>query len=336
MRKLNVFVKKPSLKPLVTNRKLADSMRAFIRISRWFAYFVIFSLTLSIWGAKFFSPFFVHLTYEKVILAAATFIVLLIASLLWGGITTLSNKHFSKLDLLSGEDRSHLFMKTITPIIRRFLHGLVVFLAVIVVLQMWGIDTTVLIYATSIISLAVSFGAQGLVKDIINGITALFDRKIAIGEVVTIGNHTGTVEEVHLRSLVIRHFNGALQTIPFSEVTSMINLSRDYSVCSVDLPVNYSASLEKVIDVCRRAFLKLKQSEDFGEKIIDDMNISGIDRFAEEGIHLAISFRTKPDPGRKISKALNKLIHDSMSSSDDFRPIQYLVNVPVSKKQGTT
>lgn len=197
---------------------------------------------------------------------------------------------------------------TVTPILKSVGHWLLLIFTFALVLEEIGIPIWPLIYSISVLGIAISLGAQSLVKDFINGILTLVEGNIAIGEVVTIGAFTGTVETLSLRGVALRHSSGALQTIPFSEVTNIINKSRDYSSASIEVPVPFETNVQDVYMALHRAFEDIQGHEIYGHRVLDKISISGIDRLAEGAYFVTASIRIKPDPSNRFLKTFNEYL----------------------------
>jgi small-conductance mechanosensitive channel len=195
---------------------------------------------------------------------------------------------------------------TITPILRSIGHWLLLTFTVALILEEFGVSILPIIYSISVLGLAISLGAQSLVKDVINGVLTLVEGNIAVGEVVTIGSHTGVVETLSLRGVVLRHSSGALQTIPFSEVTNIINKSRDYCYASIEIPVPFDTKVEDVYQSMELAFKDMQSHPTLSNKILDKLTISGIDRMADGAYYASGSIKIKPDPSGKFIRIFNE------------------------------
>ncbi len=203
-----------------------------------------------------------------------------------------------------------LFVKTITPILRSVGHWILTITGIVLILEEVGIPIMPIIYGISVIGIAISLGAQSLVKDLINGILTLMEGNIAVGEMVIIGSHTGVVESLSLRGVSLRHSNGALQTIPFSEVSNIINKSRDYTAITLEVPVPYGTDMSKVKEVLQAAYDDMVADHSFHRMVIDPVAISGVDRFTDSGFVVIATIRIKPDPKNHFIRAYNQKLRD--------------------------
>jgi small-conductance mechanosensitive channel len=205
--------------------------------------------------------------------------------------------------------------QTVTPILRSVGHWLLIIFTFALILEEVGVSILPIIYSISVLGIAISLGAQSLVKDLINGILTLVEGNIAIGEVVTIGQHTGLVESLSLRGVSLRHGSGALQTIPFSEVTNIINKSRDYTTAIIEVPVAFHTKIPDVHQALEKAFQDIRENATFKNQIIEPLTIGGIDRFAENALYITAYVKVKPDPRGKFVKVFNEYLKQHLDEA---------------------
>jgi len=216
-----------------------------------------------------------------------------------------------------------VFAKTFGPMLHSVARWVLVLIAFFVTLESFGFDLKVLVYLMSAFALAISLGAQSLVKDVINGFFALVDGSFAVGDVVTVGTHTGTVESLSLRALTLRHSDGSLQTIPFSEVGNIINCSRDYTVVPIDVASSYKTKIGSVYEALSLAAEEMAKDPIFGKMILEPLSVSGIDRFAEHAVHVSASIKITPDPKHYFAKELNRRLKVHMDALGITPPIAF-------------
>lgn len=247
-------------------------------------------------------------------------IILVIIRTLWGWSDHIAQAHIRGRLVGKKIIESSQFIKTVTPILNSVAHWVLTIMAIILILIELGQDVRPMLYSLGVIGIAISLGAQSLVKDIINGILTLMEGNIAVGEVVTIGANTGTVESLSLRSVVLRHFSGALQTIPFSEVTNIINKSRDYSSYSINFVIPHRTDQARAIEVLNLAFNDIKADATFGTMILADMVITGIDAISDTGITITGFIRIKPDPTNRFGRSFNRYLQQRMDQENLYPP----------------
>lgn len=288
-----------------------------------------FLLILSeIWGAD---PFEIATSPDVqpyISKAMSIAIILVIIRTLWGWSDHIAKSHIRGRLVGKKIVESSQFAKTVTPILNSVAHWVLSIMAIILILVEFGQDVRPMLYSLGVIGIAISLGAQSLVKDIINGVLTLMEGNIAVGEVVTIGANTGTVESLSLRSVVLRHATGAIQTIPFSEVTSIINKSRDYSFYSINFAVPHRTDPARAVDLLNHTYEDVKKDPEFGKMILDQMVITGIDQISDTGIVISGFIKIKPDPKNRFGRTFNKYLQQRMEEADIYPPAsQMYLNV---------
>ncbi len=236
-------------------------------------------------------------------------VILLIFTVMWKTINRFTLRFVGSIAKnYKRRKNSQALAKTAGPILNSILHWALICITLLIILAEIGVDIMPIIYSFSILGLAISIGSQTLVKDIISGILTLFEGIVSVGEVVQINGSVGTIEGMSLRSIEFRHGNGTMQVISFSEISSLINLSRDYSVCTIVLPVGHEANVYDVEKTYKDVFNDLKTSKEWKNQIIGDIDLNGVSSITETAIYFKASMRTKPDPydlfGQEFRKRL--------------------------------
>lgn len=201
---------------------------------------------------------------------------------------------------------------TAGPILNSILHWILICLAVLIVLAEIGVDIMPIIYSFSVLGLAISIGAQTLVKDFISGILTLFEGIVSVGEVVEVNGSIGTIESMSLRSIEFRHSNGKIQMISFSDVRTLINLSRDYAVCQIVVPAGHDADIQAIEQSYQEVFHDMKADKDWQDDIIGEMELKGLASITETAIYVKASIRTKPDPYDLFAQEFRKRLFCKM------------------------
>lgn len=166
--------------------------------------------------------------------------------------------------------------------------GLITFVAVLAEL---GVSVAPILGAAGVVGLAVGFGAQSLVKDYVTGLLLLVENQIRQGDVVRLGEHSGAVEEVTLRYVRLRDYDGSVYFIPNGTISTVINMSREFSYAVLDVRVGYSANLERAMRIMREVAAALRQDPDLAPQIQGEMEIAGVQDWAESGIVLRARIR---------------------------------------------
>ena len=220
---------------------------------------------------------------------------------------------FKKVSSHSSAD-TQVLIKTIAPIMKSVFHWILIVLTILMIISALDVDIKPLLVGFSIIGIAFAIGSQALMKDLVNGILMLFEGNIAVGEVVTVGDKTGTVESISLRALLLRHFTGELQTIPLSEVASLINCSRDYSVAIVQFVVDPKALIPSIQTALNETYQLMKIDHKFGPYIKGELSALGVKKMTEVGVTMAAGILIKPDPKKEFVSEFNRRFYERLQA----------------------
>ncbi len=179
---------------------------------------------------------------------------------------------------------------------------------IIMVLSEIGIDIVPVLASLGIGGLAIGFGAQSLVKDVITGFFLLFEDQMRVGDVVEAAGKSGLVEKVGLRVLVLRDFSGNRIIIPNSEITQVINMTYEYSRYAFELGVAYKEDVDKVMEVIKAVGDELRQDPVLGPDITEAIEIMGLDQFGDSAIVIKGRLTTKPIRQWAIGREFNRRI----------------------------
>ena len=157
-----------------------------------------------------------------------------------------------------------------------------------------GIDTTPLLAGAGIVGLAIGFGSQALVRDILSGAFFLADDAFRKGEYIDVGDVKGTVEKISLRSFQLRHHLGMLHTIPFGEIQYLTNFSRDWVMMKLPLRVTYDTDVEQVRKMIKKLGLALLEDPEIGDKFIQPLKSQGVIQMDDSAMIIRVKFMTHP------------------------------------------
>ncbi len=310
---------------------VVQSAYFLIPLAHFCLFFAIAAIILEIWGLSFLTLLNTPQTRELILTALSILLVIISVRILWALFDFIATSQLQAKEEGAQKQGPNPFTQTIVPIARSSMKGLVAFVGFLLILSELNFDIMPIIYAFSVISLAISFGAQTMVKDVITGFLTLFEGNIKVGEYVAIGNYSGLVEAISLRSVFLRHDNGSVQSIPFSEVTSIINRSRHYTQQSIDLAVSHTTSLAAIDQVLQEAFQAIKEHPKFGKIIVEPLKISGISKFTDTAIHISASIRTKPDPRGEFLKEFYALLQEALLKHSILPPLQHQLTYQLDK-----
>lgn len=185
---------------------------------------------------------------------------------------------------------------------------IVTVIVMLMILPELGIEIAPLLAGVGIIGLAVGFGAQNLVRDFISGLFIIIEDQYAIGDVVKIGDKTGSVESLNLRRTVLRDLDGAQHYIPNSEIKTASNLTKDWSRIDLEVSVAYSADIEQVTRLLNRIGKDLTQDSKYKDFFIEAPEVLGIDELGKSEIIIKMLGKTKPLKQWEMTRELRKRI----------------------------
>jgi small conductance mechanosensitive channel len=203
-------------------------------------------------------------------------------------------------------------MRTLLPLARNVLLIVISVLATLIVLSEIGVDIAPLLAGAGVVGLAVGFGAQSLVKDVITGAFFLFEGTINIGDVVDIGGKSGLVEGMTIRSLRLRDLNGSMHTINFGSVSMVTNMTRDFSYYVVDTKVSYQYDPDVVMEVLRQTDEELRAEPSFKVHVLQPIEILGLETFADTSFIVRARIRTRAMMQWEVGREFNRRLKHNL------------------------
>ena len=207
-------------------------------------------------------------------------------------------------DLDDEELRRRARIRTLLPVLRNFLFIFVLIIALLSALAAMGLQIGPLLAGAGVVGIAVGFGAQTLVRDVLSGVFFLLDDAFRVGELIESGGISGTVETFSLRSVKLRHYKGPLHTVPFGDLKAITNYSRDWVNEVLDVTVVYEADLERVEQAIERVSSEVMQDLSLTSAIITAPLSIGVTAMGVDGIHVGIIVRTRPGQQFRVRAAM--------------------------------
>jgi moderate conductance mechanosensitive channel len=176
------------------------------------------------------------------------------------------------------------------------------------VLRELDVDITPVLTGAGIAGLAVGFGAQTLVRDVITGFFIIIEDQVRVGDVAMVNGIGGLVEQINLRTIVLRDFEGVVHVIPNGEIKTLANRTKDYSYYVIDLGVDYDADTDRVVALMRDVGNQLKADETFGPSILEPVEVLGVDDFKDSAVTLRMRVKTIPLKQWEVGRELRRRI----------------------------
>ncbi|MBX3704875.1 MAG: mechanosensitive ion channel family protein [Steroidobacteraceae bacterium] len=194
----------------------------------------------------------------------------------------------------NAEDAAHVRrVETVFRVLRYFATAIIVLIGGLLVLSELGVSIAPILGAAGIVGIAVGFGAQSLVKDYFSGFFLLLENQIARGDVVRIADCSGMVEDITLRYVRLRDFSGNVHYVPNGLVKTVTNMSREFSFAVMDVGVAYREDLDEVFAVMKETADALQRDPEFAARILEPLEIAGVDSFADSAVIVRCRFRTQ-------------------------------------------
>lgn len=211
--------------------------------------------------------------------------------------------------------------ETLARLVRQGVVILIWVMAILVILREVGVEIAPILASAGIVGLAVGFGAQNLVRDVISGFFMILENQIRVGDVAVVNGTGGLVERLNFRTIVLRDLSGTVHVFPNGMVKTLANLTREWSAYVFDISVAYKEDVDRVMEIMATVGSQLKQDTKFGSQMVADIEIFGLDNFADSAVVIKGRIKTKPikqwEVGREYRRRL-KLAFDEQGIEIPF------------------
>ncbi|QIG52218.1 mechanosensitive ion channel family protein [Nordella sp. HKS 07] len=206
-------------------------------------------------------------------------------------------------------------LATVLPLIRDIVLGGIVALTALVILSAIGVNIGPLLAGFGVLGLAVSFGSQTLIKDIVSGVFFMADDAFRVGEYIETGKQKGTVEKIHLRSVRLRHQNGQIHTVPFGQLDAVTNYSRDWATVKFEIRLDRDADIEKARKVIKKVGLAMQEDPELGPDLIAPLKMQGIQDITDSAVVVRLKFTAKPKNPSLLQRDALKRVYRSLQEA---------------------
>jgi len=225
--------------------------------------------------------------------------------------------------------------QTLSHIVRVLATTVLFVVATMLILSEVGLNLAPLLAAAGIGGLAIGFGAQNLVRDVITGFFMLLEDHIRVGDVVKVGNQAGVVENITLRVLTLRDQDGSLHVIPHSAIATVTNMTKDFSFALLDIGVAYHEDVDEVMALLKEIGAELRQDPKFAPDILEDLEILGVNEFAASQITLRVRVKTAPSKQWGVGREFRRRIKKTFDARGVEIPFPHLTLDFGKSKQGS-
>jgi small conductance mechanosensitive channel len=241
------------------------------------------------------------------------------------------------VDFIARQKEDPEFQKrtqTLASIIRYVSVVAILLVGAMMVLKEFGIEIGPLLAAAGIVGLAVGFGAQSLVKDVISGFFMLLEDQIRVGDVVQIAGKAGLVEKINLKTTILRDLAGNVHYVPNGHIDVVTNMTKDYSRYVFDIGVAYRENVDEVIGVIKEVDEDLRSDPDYKDDILEPIEILGLDQFANSAIIVKARTTTAPNKQWRVGREFNRRLKKKFDEKNIEIPFPHVTLYMGQDKQG--
>ena len=234
-------------------------------------------------------------------------LTLLSGAVVWEASNAAIQRHLARLVGNSQYARSAR-LRTLLPMLRTTLLITILAFSGLMALSEVGVNIAPLLAGASVVGLAIGIGSQKLVQDIITGLFLLLENTMQVGDVVTLGGLSGTVEALSVRTIRLRALDGSVHIIPFSAVSTVTNATRDYGFAVLDVPVGLNEEPDRIAEILRSVAREMRAEERWSAVIQDDLDVMGVEKFLDTAWLMRARVKTIPAQRWAVGRELNRRI----------------------------
>jgi len=247
---------------------------------------------------------------RRILSALGTIVVtLLLALAVWEMVNAAIQRHLSRLDREAAAGRSAR-LRTLLPLMRTALIVTIGIITGLMVLSEIGVNIAPLLADAGIVGIAIGFGSQKLVTDLITGVFLLLENAMQVGDVVKVGELVGTVESLSVRTIRLRSEDGSVHVVPFSAVTTVTNMTREFSRAVVSVTVAYGEDYDRVVEALRDIVREMREQPAWSGIIQDDLEILGLDRLEPDSLTIRCRIRCTAFGRWSVGREFNRRLKD--------------------------
>lgn len=312
LRKLldRLFRIEPDLR--LSNPRLEERANRYMPVVRSVVFGVVYAIAfvaiLQAWGLDVLGILSTQIGQVLVSRAVTIIVVIVIAVVVWEVINSAIDRYMLRLAQNRREGERAARLRTLLPMVERLILVTMIVIVSLIVLSEIGVNIGPLLAGAGVLGLAVGFGAQTLVKDVITGLFNIIEDSMAVGDIVTVASRTGTVEDLSMRSVVLRDYQGIQHTIPFSSITDVQNLTKDFAYSVMDFGVSYREDVDEVMAVILEVAAEFRKDEAFAPNVLGDLEMWGVNELADSAVVVRTRFKCAPGSQWAIRREMNRRV----------------------------
>ena len=227
----------------------------------------------------------------------------------------------------SGERRRAAQLRTLAPLLTGSARGFLIVIGLLTFLSALGLKVGPILASAGVVGIAVGFGAQTLVKDFLTGLFLIAEDVVSVGDNVKIGDSSGVVETMTMRTIRLRDANGTLHIFPYSEAQVIHNHTKVFSSYVVEMPVSYDSDVDEALEILRTLGEEMQRDPAFAKLITRPFEVMGVDRLSENAVHLKARFTTEPRAQWKVGREFNRRLKNAFDAAGISTPVK---TVPIT------
>jgi small conductance mechanosensitive channel len=213
-------------------------------------------------------------------------------------------------------------IRTLTGVVWTISFGIIWFMAVLLALGQIGVDLGPILAGAGIVGLAVGFGAQHLVRDLVTGFFLILENHLRVGDSAVINGTSGMVEEITFRTIILRDVSGTVYIFPNGTINTLANMSKDWSAYVVDVTLAFNQDVDRVMEIMRNIAEELRADSKYGALMLGPMELFGVDAFTETGVNIRARFKTLPSQQHGVGREYRRRLIKALARAGIELPAQ--------------
>ena len=206
-------------------------------------------------------------------------------------------------------------IKTLSSVIWTLSAGLLWFIVALVILSQIGVNIGPILAGAGVVGLAVGFGAQHLVRDLVSGCFLLIENQIRVGDIAIINGNTGIVEAVTFRTVILRDQAGVVHVFPNGTINTLANATLDWSAAAIDITLPFRVDTDRVIEIMRRVGTEMKAEKEFASIILEPLEVFGVETFSETTVTMKARFKTQPAQQYAVGREFRRRLKYALTAA---------------------
>jgi len=295
--------------------KRPEYASALHRIARALLVLFLIAAMAELWGVNLFGEAGVRV--RQAVLASSLDLVtaLLLAVIGWQFIKIAIDRRLAPRMVDGERVQPSQRMQTLLPLARKFVLAILVVMTVMLLLSGLGVNIGPLLAGAGVVGVAIGFGAQTLVRDILTGVFFILDDAFRVGEYIISGTYKGTVEAIGLRAVKLRHHRGSIYTLPFGELRAIQNMSRDWVIDKFSIGITYDSDIEKARKIIKKIGQTLAEDPAYAANILEPLKMQGVEQFGDFAVEVRVKMKTRPGEQFVIRRKANAMIKQAFDEN---------------------